>query len=377
MARHLTLAIGGALAAAGVIAVLASRAEPVPAAVPPLQVSAAALQSAAFLQNGVSSYPLAPAKADMERVAAYWSPERLKQASSYEPSTKPSEPAATRKATTSAAELSRTRAQRTVTPLPENRRATTAPPMVGKVFFKVGAKEYWCSASVVHSKYRNLVATAGHCAYALAQDRPVENWIFIPSYQDGRADAGIFVGHTLYMHEDFAGKGDFDRDYAFVTVHRGFTWQPYTEAGKVKYRPADTGRVEDKVGAFRFSTGKSAGQRLTVFGYPAGAQPDGTRPFTGQVVRRCGGTTEKKFVSAPTWQLNYGVRLPGCGFTSGASGGPWVIGYNSVKRTGHLVGVTSLTWNLTGGDRLDAISAPYFNTLTQRVYAQATREFTG
>ena len=32
--------------------------------------------------------------------------------------------------------------------------------MVGKVFFKVGDK-YWCSASVVHSQHRNLVATAG------------------------------------------------------------------------------------------------------------------------------------------------------------------------------------------------------------------------
>lgn len=381
MARHLALGIGGALAVVSATAVLVSGQEPVPATAPPLPVSAAV-----FLQGGVSSYPLAPTKADMQRVAAYWSPERLKQASSYEPSTKPSARGATRKATTSAAELSRPPARgettrRTVTSAaetaPGNGLAADSPPMVGKVFFKVGAKEYWCSASVVHSRYRNVVATAGHCAYALSQDRPVENWIFIPSYHDGRTDAGIFVGHTLYMHEDFAGKGDFDRDYAFVTVHRGFTWQPYTQAGKAKYRLVDAGRVEDKVGAFQFSSGKSAGRRVRVFGYPAGAQPDGTRPYTGQVVKNCGGTTQKKLVSAPTWQLDHGVRLPGCGFTSGASGGPWVIGYDSVKRTGYLAGVTSLTWNLTGGGRLDAISAPYFNAFTQRVYAQATRQFTG
>lgn len=382
MARHLALGIGGALAVASAIAVLTSGEEPAPAtAAPPLPMSAAAL-----LQSGVSSYPLAPTKADMERVAAYWSPERLKQASSYEPRTKQSTRGTTRRATTSAAEMSplrireetkRRKEPATATRSSGNAPATASPPMVGKVFFKVGAKEYWCSASVVHSKFRNLVATAGHCAYALSQDKPVENWIFIPSYRDGRTDAGIFVGHTLYLHEDFAGKGDFDRDYAFVTVHRGFTWQPYTQGGKVNYRLVDAGRVEEKVGAFRFISGKSVGQRVQVFGYPDGAQPDGTRPYTGQVVKSCGGRTEKKLVKAPTWQLDHGVLLPGCGFTSGASGGPWVLGYDSAKRTGYLTAVTSLTWDRTGGGPIDAISAPYFNVLTKRVYTQATHQFTG
>lgn len=383
MVRRLTLGVGGVVAVASVIALLPN--ENVPASTPHAPVSAAV-----FLDGDVTSYPLAPSKAAMERVAAYWSPERLRQASSYEPHTKPSTPAtsskATARASTSAAELAapgnaaiaRTQASRaTAKPTPAGARDPRTPPMVGKVFFKIGAKEYWCSASVVHSRYRNLVATAGHCAYALSQDRPVENWIFIPSFHDGSTDAGIFVGHTLYLHEDFPGKGDFDRDYAFVTVHRGFVWQPYTQLGKTKYRLADAGRLEDRVGAFRFSTRKPTGQQVTVFGYPAGAQPDGTRPYTGKVVRSCAGRAEKKSVRAPTWQLDHGVRLRGCGFTSGASGGPWVTGYDSVKRTGYLAGITSLTWNLTGGGRLDAISTPYFNELTRRVYAQATRQFTG
>lgn len=405
MTRKLTLATAGVVAAASAVAVVWSRGPVIPATsasndAVSLHATTAASRDAVSLdattaasldattaatvtasgvtgvnRNGVSAFPLAPSKADEQRVAAYWSPERLKQASSYVPSTKPSHSTTS---TTSAVEVGpgdttpRTRGPHGATPPP-----VAAPPMVGKVFFVIGNKEYWCSASAVHSARRNLVATAGHCAYALSPDKPVSNWVFIPGYHDGVAPSGIFVGHTLYMHEDFAGQGDFDRDYAFVTVHRGFSWQPYVEDGRLKYRAVDVGRLEDKVGSFRFAPGKPLGRPTYVFGYPAGANPDGSRPYTGQTVKSCSGTTEKKFVSAPTWQLEHGVRLPGCPFTAGASGGPWVTGYNAAKRTGYLTGITSLNWNLSGGGRLDAISTPHFNHLTQRVYAQASKQGTG
>ncbi|MBP2703398.1 trypsin-like serine protease [Microbispora sp. RL4-1S] len=383
MARQLALVIGG-VAVMGAAAMLWAQDSAATASVNALRQQDAVRRAAASTtvpmygsaKNEVSTFPLAPSQADMQRVASYWSPERLRQASSYEPSTKPSTSA---RATTSAAEMTRVAGpvRKAATAAASTAGTSDTPPMVGKVFFKVGDKEYWCSASAVHSAYRNLVATAGHCAYALGPDKPVENWIFIPSYHDGVTSAGIFVGHTLYMHVDFAGQGDFDRDYAFVTVHRGFTWQAYKDGNTIRYRTADVGRLEDRVGAFRFASSKPIGRGVLAFGYPAGANPDGSRPYDGQSLKSCRGSTEKKFVSAPTWQLEHGVRLPGCAFTSGASGGPWVIGYNAAKRTGYLTGVTSLTWNLNGGGRLDAISSPYFNALTQRVYNQATRQSTG
>ncbi|MBX6382625.1 MAG: hypothetical protein IRZ07_06570 [Microbispora sp.] len=376
MTRKFALAAGGIVATASAVAVLWGQGPAVPATAASNAATTTTVSAVTGIgKHGVSTFPLAPSEAAEQRVAAYWSPERLKQASSYVPSTKPSP---TTKNTPSAAEVGpggatpHARAPHTATPPP-----VAAPPMVGKVFFKVGDKEYWCSASAVHSAHRNLVATAGHCAYALAQDKPVENWVFIPGYHDGVAPSGIFVGHTLYMQEDFAGQGDFDRDYAFVTVHRGFTWQPYVENGRLKYRAVDVGRLEDRVGAFRFASGKSLGRPTYVFGYPAGANPDGSRPYNGQSVKSCKGTTEKKFVSAPTWQLEHGVRLPGCPFTAGASGGPWVTGYDPGKRTGYLSGITSLTWNLNGGGRLDAVSTPYFNQMTQRVYTEASKQGTG
>ncbi|GAA0416904.1 peptidase [Acrocarpospora corrugata] len=319
------------------------------------------------LPGDVVTYPLGSSSAEMQRIAAYWTPERLRSASTYVPSTKPS---ASARAAPSIAEV-----------VPSGKRAAKAPkkkepgepPMVGKVFFKLGAKEYWCSGSVVHSKNRNLVATAGHCGYSLPQNRPVENWIFIPSYANGSTDAGIYVGHTLFLHLDYPGKGDFDRDYAFVTVHRGFTWKT-TSGG---YQRTDVGRLEDKVGAFRFAATKGTSLAVNAFGYPAGAHPDGSRPYNGQAVRACSGVTDRKYVTAPTYLLSHGVLLRSCGFTAGASGGPWVLNYDRARRTGFLNGVTSLTWNVNGDGRLDAISTPFFNAITQRVYNEAAKQATG
>ncbi|GAA0965250.1 peptidase [Acrocarpospora macrocephala] len=323
-----------------------------------------------LLPNDVVTYSLGSSATEMQRIAAYWTPERLRQASTYVPSSKPSQGA---KATPSVAEVAAAGTKAAPDKKKAAKKDPNQPPMVGKVFFKLGTKEYWCSGSVVHSKNRNLVATAGHCGYSLAQNRTVENWIFIPSYANGSTDAGIYVGHTLFLHLDYPGKGDFDRDYAFVTVNRGFTWKT-TSGG---YQRTDVGRLEDKVGAFRFTATKGTSLAVNAFGYPAGAHPDGSRPYNGQTVRPCSGVTDRKYVTAPTYLLSHGVLLRSCGFTAGASGGPWVLNYNQARQTGFINGVTSLTWNVNGDGKLDAISTPYFNAVTQRVYAEAAKQATG
>ncbi|RCG16200.1 hypothetical protein DQ384_40165, partial [Sphaerisporangium album] len=59
----------------------------------------------------------------------------------------------------------------TVPPIGQEKLAPTKvknvnlPKTIGKVFFTIGDKEYWCSASSIQSKYHNLVATAGHCVF--------------------------------------------------------------------------------------------------------------------------------------------------------------------------------------------------------------------
>ena len=99
------------------------------------------------------------------------------------------------------------------------------PKSIGKVFFSVGDKEYWCSAASVQAKYRNLVATAGHCVFDEGvQNGALDNWVFIPAYYQGKAPFGIYVGKAAYTHIDFAVYEDFDSDYAFVTVYNGIAY---------------------------------------------------------------------------------------------------------------------------------------------------------
>ncbi|ACZ90944.1 hypothetical protein [Streptosporangium roseum] len=97
------------------------------------------------------------------------------------------------------------------------------PRTIGKVFFvdsEGGLK--WCSATSIQSKYRNLVATAGHCVYDDKKNASVmDKWVFVPAYYQGKTPYGIFVGKQAYTHYDYSVYNDRDRDYAFVTVYNG------------------------------------------------------------------------------------------------------------------------------------------------------------
>ncbi|QFY12563.1 hypothetical protein GBF35_43660 [Nonomuraea phyllanthi] len=97
------------------------------------------------------------------------------------------------------------------------------PKTIGKVFF-VNSKgeKRWCSATSIQSKYRNLVATAGHCVYDTATNSDtMSKWVFVPGYYQGKAPWGIYVGKQAFTHYDFDVYEDYDRDYAFVTVYNG------------------------------------------------------------------------------------------------------------------------------------------------------------
>ncbi|MER6507074.1 hypothetical protein ABT158_09690 [Nonomuraea sp. NPDC001636] len=97
------------------------------------------------------------------------------------------------------------------------------PKSIGKVFFEGrDGNLYWCSGTSIQAKYRNLVATAGHCVYDIAgNDEVVSRWVFVPGYYQGKTPWGIYVGKQAFTHYDFSNYEDFDRDYAFVTVYNG------------------------------------------------------------------------------------------------------------------------------------------------------------
>ncbi|MGP3917429.1 trypsin-like serine peptidase [Nonomuraea sp. 10N515B] len=341
--------------------------------------SAGAASAGAAPTAAVSSVPLAKTAADVQRVADYWKPDRLKKADSYSPATPGAAASPTSSAAASAAgpaaplAVSAKRTSAAQAAAPAMPRKSKVASTMGKVYFKFGEKEYWCSASAVAAKNRSVVSTAGHCAYDPRQAKPSEYWIFVPNPgPNGETPAGIYVGSSINMHEDWAGKGDYDFDYAFVTVHRGFTWA----AKNGQYVMEDVGRLQDNVGGLGLELNKKpATYTVAAFGYPAGAQPDGTHPYDGTKLRVCReGPT--RWTVAPSLDLQKGVQLQACDFSPGASGGPWVIGYDKDRRIGSLNGVNSLTWNRDAKGLYDAVSSPHFDSVTGEVYRRAAAQST-
>ncbi|MDR8408894.1 hypothetical protein MTP10_09100 [Nonomuraea sp. 3-1Str] len=328
----------------------------------------AAASASARTSSWVYSVTLAKTAADVQKVAETWKPDRLKKADSYSPATPGSQSSTSAGATTvPSPEL--TPAKATKIPLsvsPELPSKGSAARTMGKVFFRFGDKEYWCSASSIAAKNRSVVATAAHCAYDARQAKPADSWIFVPNPgPNGETPDGIYVGAAISMHEHWPGRGDYDYDYAFVTVHRGFIW--VSKGGKLVMQ--DVGRLQDIVGGQGLAVAKGVGSHVTTFGYPAGPQPDGTRPFDGRKLLSCAGST--RWTVAPSLDLQYGVQIQPCNFTAGASGGPWLIDYQAGQGLGSLNGINSLTWNRDAKDGYDAVSSPNFTAATGEVYRHA------
>ena len=323
-------------------------------------------------ENSVFTVTLAKTPADVQKVAEYWKPDRLRQADNLGPATPASQavtpaPTPSSSGLTDIVPIKRSPAPIKVSPvLPQH---ATAAKTMGKVYFRFGDKEYWCSASSVAARNRSVVATAAHCAYDPRQAQGADYWIFVPNPgPNGEAPDGIYVGSGITMHIDWPGKGDYDYDYAFVTVHRGFKW--VEKNGRLTMQ--DVGKLQDNVGGQGLAVSKKVNNKAYAFGYPAGPQPDGRRPFNGKTLRGCTGVT--KYTVAPSLDLQYGVQLQPCDFSAGASGGPWLLGYQATRHLGTLNGLNSLTWNRDAKDGYDAVSSPYFNAATGDVYRYAAAQ---
>ncbi|WP_244894152.1 trypsin-like serine peptidase [Planobispora rosea] len=217
-AKRLALPLGGALAATSMIGAT---------------LAAGTAQAAAPDRKTVTLAASGNAKA----IAGYWTPSKLKSATTYV-----AESTASGKLRAGASRASADGKAGTVAPIGEEgksagrSRNVNLPTTVGKVFFLDDkGRERWCSGSSVQSKYRNLVATAGHCVYDTDTNKPFSNFVFIPGYHQGKAPWGIYVGAKVNMHYDFDVYEDYDRDYAFVNVYNGIKQTGDKEVKKAQY----------------------------------------------------------------------------------------------------------------------------------------------
>ncbi|MEU1734913.1 hypothetical protein [Streptosporangium sp. NPDC020145] len=201
-AKHLILPLGGAVVATSMVS--------------------ATLASSAQAAPDRKTITLA-ASGNAKAIAGYWTPSKLKSAKTYT-----SEGTVSAKLKTGASRASADGKAGNVAPTGESGKSAgrsknlNLPITVGKVFFLDDkGQERWCSGTSVQSKYRNLVATAGHCVYDTDTNKPYSNFVFIPGYYQGKAPWGIYVGSKVNVHFDFDVYEDYDYDYAFVNVYNG------------------------------------------------------------------------------------------------------------------------------------------------------------
>ncbi|MFF5212447.1 hypothetical protein [Streptosporangium sp. NPDC000396] len=218
--KRLALPLGGALVATSMIgASLSTAAQAAP-------------------KPDIESAPLTPS-GNAKAIAGYWTASKLRSAKSFVADSTVSAKLSKAGATKAAADGK----PNSVAPIGEEGKSAgrsknlNLPITVGKVFFVDDkGQERWCSGTSVQSKYRNLVATAGHCVYDTDTNKPYDNFVFIPGYYQGKAPWGIYVGAKVNSHDDFTVFEDYDYDYAFVNVYNGIKQQPEREVDYKTYK---------------------------------------------------------------------------------------------------------------------------------------------
>jgi hypothetical protein len=288
-----------------------------------------------------------PAKAEHDRIVAYWTPARMASAIPRDfvkaggkvlPNAKPQPPSGGGSGAVNGASWT-----------------NLNNPIVarsGKVFFTMGTTRYVCSGSVANDSRNDLslVLTAGHCAYDEVAKKFATDWMFIPAYDSAPTQScalatfGCWTAQALVVHNGFATAGGFNtqamiHDFAFAVVG----------AGTVR-DGVDT-ELDAEVGSYPLATNVSSG-KLYAFGYPAAGK------YRGKDLVYCAGN-----VFTDPYASNQTLGMT-CNMTGGSSGGPWLSGFEGTNPA-----LSSL--NSYGRQGLPNMYGPKFNANTEAVYNAA------
>ncbi len=202
-------------------------------------------------------------------------------------------------------------------------------PAIGALFLD---GSHFCTASVVHSGPGDLLLTAAHCLHDGEGGEYATGITFAPAYHDGVAPYGYWDVSDPQVPGGWADSSDPDLDVGFATAH---------QAGNTK-------TLESVTGANELRTGGGFTHRIALTGYPD----------ERDVPVVCHGTSAQ----ADTYQMR--VDCPG--FTTGTSGGPWVVDPDPGTELGTVVGV--IGGYLYGGDDPDTSYSSYFDTDVATLY---------
>ncbi len=205
----------------------------------------------------------------------------------------------------------------------------------GKIFFRVGADEYSCSGTVVDSKQRNVIFTAGHCVFDLTTKTWVQDLVFIPGYRDGTTPLGVYNGGEMVTTNGWIQSSDQRYDIATVALDR---------------------KIQNNLGARKVYFGADPRNRsYTILGYPS--QPEAL--YNGERLIRC----DSAFVGVDDSMLEpQPIGGSPCDMMQGSSGGGWITDGNylaSVVSYGYCDQVPSLCGITFGPQMLSAAVSVY------------------
>jgi hypothetical protein len=208
----------------------------------------------------------------------------------------------------------------------------------GKIFFRVGLEEFVCSGTVVSSRGRNVVFTAGHCVYSTEQAKFVDQLVFVPAYDGNSVDLaplGSWGAAAVFTSSRYVNTGQLSHDIGVVVLENP---------------------IEGTTGSRRIAFDLDpAGRQFTIYGYPAKPTP----PYDGKTMIGCRSETKNR-------DSGQGSPFPiaggPCDMQGGSSGGGWITGggyLNSVISYGYCDDAPSLC-GLTFG--------PYFTDQAKDLY---------
>ncbi|PZG22752.1 hypothetical protein C1I98_36530, partial [Spongiactinospora gelatinilytica] len=209
----------------------------------------------------------------------------------------------------------------------------------GRVFLTMAGSDFVCSASTVRSASRDLVVTAGHCLKD-GTGEWADNWIFVPGYRDGGGPYGSFTARRMFVPRQWSQRADDSHDVGMVALNR--------RGGR---------HVADVTGVQEIAFNARRGGAAHVFGFPADP------PYDGRRLVYCAGRPRPD----PHGQT-HDQGLP-CDMTAGASGGPWLSGFDPRTGRGTLTSVSSFKYT----DDETVMYGPYLGAAAKDLYARAQR----
>jgi V8-like Glu-specific endopeptidase len=304
-------------------------------------VAAAAPDQSTAGDSRAATRSAAVTPAEQQRVTAYWTAERMRQAVPIETLVDPRRSLDTPRtvARGNPVTIAPTTASVGIQSFPNAGSAWTGggavTRTVGRVFFTYQGRTASCSGNAVTSANRSTVMTAGHCVKLGGAWHT--NWVFVPGYNSGNAPYGTWTARATLATPQWAASEDINYDVGAAVVNL-----------------LNGSALTDVVGAQGIAFNQARGQAMYAFGYPAASPYDGTRLIY------CSGVTFNDFF------LSMGIGMD-CNMTGGASGGPWFQQFSESTGTGIQNSVNSFKYNFFP----NWMFGPYFGTDAQNVYNTA------